>query len=152
MGLGDYQFILYPKGNSAMLTEEGMEFVGPYFFNFVQAVNELKKIDNIKNDPTLKSWNSFDDACYFQYNDEQYKVEIELNVGTVSEQAEMISVRTNYYKKEGSISEVLHICRELCNSLNLSCWSMKLRKIVYLNDAQDVETIISNFNKLRNKS
>ncbi|ACT03550.1 MULTISPECIES: hypothetical protein [Paenibacillus] len=152
MGLGDYQFILYPIGNSSMLTEEGMEFIGPYYFNFVQAVNELKKIDKIKNDPTLKSWNSFDDACYFLYNDEQYKVEIELNAGTVSEQAEMISVRTNYYKEEGSITEALHICRELCNSLNLSCWSMKLRRIIDLNEVQDVETIISNFNKLRNKS
>ncbi|MCM3629084.1 hypothetical protein M3194_17190 [Paenibacillus glycanilyticus] len=116
-----------------------MEFVGPYNFNFVQAVKELKKIDNIKNDPTLKSWNSFDDACYFLYNDGQYKVEIELNVGTLSEKAEMISVITNYYKIEGSVTEAIHICKVLCNSLNLDCWSMKLRKIVDLNDAQDVE-------------
>lgn len=152
MGLGDYQFILYPIGNSPRLAEEGMEFVGPYYFNFVQAVKELEKLDNIKNDPTLKSWNSFDDACYFLYNDGQYNVEIELNVGTVSEQSETISVRTNYYKLEGSVNAALHICSALCDSLSLCCWSMKLRKIVDLDDVQDVKATINNFNKLRSKS
>jgi hypothetical protein len=152
MAIGDYQFILYPIGNSPNLTEDGMEFVGPNYFYFVQAVKELEKLRYIKNDPTLKSWNSFNDACYFLYNDGKYKVEIELNTGTEAEKAEMISVRTNIYKEEGNATEALRICRMLCDSLNLCCWSMKLRKIVDLNDVQDVIATINHFNNLRNKA
>lgn len=145
----DYQFILFPIGNEPTLTKDGMEFVGQNNFDFVQAVELLENSTCIKNDPTLKSWNSFNDACYFLYNDEKYKVEIELNTGTEAEKAEEISVRTNIYKEEGSITEALRICRMLCDSLSLYCWSMKLRKIVDLNDEDDVKSTINHFNELR---
>jgi hypothetical protein len=147
----DYQFILFPIGNVPTLTEDGMEFVGQNNFVFVQAVELLENSAFIKNDPTLKSWNSFNDACYFLFYDGMYKVEIELNTGTEAEKAEEISVRTNIYKDEGSVTEALRICRMLCDSLSLNCWSMKLRKIVDLNDIHDVEFTINQFNELRNK-
>lgn len=147
----DYQFILFPIGNVPNLTEDGMEFVGQNNFDFVQAVKLLESSAYIKNDPTLKSWNTFNDACYFLFNNGTYKVEIELNTGTVAEKAEELSVRTNIYKAEGSVTEALQICKTLCDSLSLNCWSMKLRKIIDLNDANDVISIVNHFNELRNK-
>lgn len=151
MAIGDYQFILFPFGNEPTVTEDGMEFVGQNNFDFVQTVELLKNSTYIKNEPTLKSWNSFNDACYFLYDDGIYKVEIELNTGTESEKAEEISVRTNVYKEEGSVTEALRICKLLCVSLNLNCWSMKLRKLVDFNNEDDVKSTINHFNKLRNK-
>jgi hypothetical protein len=76
VGLGDYQFILFPKGNVPELTEDGMQFVGPNYFDFAEASKLLGNSENIKNDPTIKSWNSFDDACYFLYDNGKYKVEL----------------------------------------------------------------------------
>lgn len=75
----------------------------------------------------------------------------EPTTGTESEKAEEISVRTNVYNGEGSVTEALRICRLLCASLNLNCWSMKLRKLVDLNNEDDVKSTINHFNKLRNK-
>lgn len=151
MGLGDYQFILFPTGNQHELTEDGMEFVGPNRFDFAQAVEILEKLDYIKNDPSSKSWNSFDDSCYYHYYDGKFKIEIVLNSGTEAASAEEISIRTNFYKDEGNINETLCICKVLCDSLNLRCWGMKLRKIIDLNDGQKVLEIINHFNSFRNK-
>jgi hypothetical protein len=36
----------------------------------------------------LKSWDTFEDECYFLYDDGTYKVEIELNTGTKTENAD----------------------------------------------------------------
>jgi hypothetical protein len=151
MAIWDYQFVLFPIGNAPNFTDSGIEFIGQNKFDFLQAVELLEKSACIKNDPSLKSWNSFDDECYFLYNDGNYKVEIELNTGSVSEKAEEISVRTNVYKEEGSVSEALRICRMLCDSLKLCCWNMRLRKILDLHNAYDVTSTIDHFNTLRKK-
>ncbi len=150
MSFLDYQLILFPKGNKSELTEDGMDFVGPYFFDFDQAVDNLIRIDNIKNNNSSKSWNSFDDECYFLFDDGKYKVEIELNSGTKAEKADLISLRTNIYKDEGSIDEALKISMILSDSLNLSCWNMKLRSLINLNDIKDVEITRSHFKSLKN--
>ncbi|OAS17410.1 hypothetical protein [Paenibacillus oryzisoli] len=152
MGLGDYQFILYPFGNEPNMTEDEIEFVGFNNFDFAQAVEELQNSIYIINDPSSKSYFSFDNECYFIYNDGTYKVEIELNSGTLAEKAEDISVRTNIYKEEGNITEALRICRLLCDSLNLCCWSMKLRRTIDLNNVNDVVNVVSHYNKLSNRS
>jgi hypothetical protein len=152
LAIWDYQMILFPKGNKAKLTEDGMDFVGPYFFNFDQAVDTLVRIDNIKTNSSSKSWSSFDEECYFLYDNGKHKVEIELNTGTKSEKADLISLRTNIYKGEGNISEFLKICRILAESLNLTCWNMNLRSIVNLNDIKDVEKTINHFKKLKNNN
>ncbi|MCY9670560.1 hypothetical protein M5X11_37705 [Paenibacillus alginolyticus] len=152
MAIGDYQFILFPMGNVPNFSEDGIEFVGQNKFSLYQAVDVLEKSAHIKNDSTLKSWNSFDDECYFLYYDGKYKVEIELNTGRVTEEAEDISIRTNIYRDEGSVIEALRICQVLCDSLNLKCWNMKLREIIDLHNASSVADTINHYRKLRNKS
>ncbi|RAV09191.1 hypothetical protein [Paenibacillus contaminans] len=128
-----------------------MEFVGPYSFEFNQAVEVLENSDYVKNTPTLKAWNPFSDTCYFLYDDGKYRVEIELNSGTKADKAEEVSVRTNIFKEEGNITKALHLCRILCGSLSLNCWNMKLRRLIDLNDMQDLTDTISHFNRLKNK-
>lgn len=152
MGLGDYRFILFPIGKVPELDDGMVEFIGPNNFDFAHAVNILEKNRFIKNDTSSKSWYSFDDACYFRYDDGTYKIDILLNTGTKTDKAEEISVRTNFLNGEGNISEALHICKMLCDSLSLICWSMKLCKIVDLNDIQDLEHIKTHFKKLQNKN
>ncbi|MGG3563093.1 hypothetical protein ABES03_15990 [Neobacillus rhizosphaerae] len=152
MAIWDYQLILFPKGNIAELTEEGMDFIGPYFFEFNQAINILERIDEVKGDKSLKSWDSFDDECYFLYDDGTYKVEIELNTGTKSQNADCISIRTNIDKGDGCIVKALKICNILSESLNLSCWNMKLGGLIELNNNQDVKKTINHFNKLKSRT
>lgn len=68
MGLGDYQLILYPAGNMPELTDMGMDFVGPFNFNFNEAVQILKSVDCLRNYSPQTKWPSFDDACYYLYD------------------------------------------------------------------------------------
>ncbi|MGG1519962.1 hypothetical protein ABE504_31540 [Paenibacillus oryzisoli] len=152
MAIGDYQFILFPIGNVPNISEEGIEFVGENKFNFYQAVDILRKSVHIQNDSTLKSWNTFDDECYFLYFDGKYKVEIELNTGNFTEEAEDISIRTNIYRDEGSVTEALRICQVLCGALNIKCWNMKLREIIDLQNGSSVTNTINHYSLLRNKS
>ena len=151
MAIWDYQLILFPKGNVAELTEGWMDFTGPFFFDFDKAVKILEMMDEVKNDNSSKSWDTFETECYYLYDDGTYKVEIELNTGTKTENADIISIRTNFFKNEGSIVDALKICKILSESLNLSCWNIKLGKSVDLNNKQDVEITINHFEKLRSK-
>ncbi|KRF20197.1 hypothetical protein [Paenibacillus sp. Soil787] len=152
MAIWDYQFILFPLGNVPSLSDNVIEFVGFNKFSFYQAVDVLNKSANIKNDPSLKSWKSFDDECYFLYFDGKHKVEVELNAGSATEEAEEISIRTNIYQDEGSVIVALQICQLLCASLNLGCWNMKLREIIDLQDVSNGTATINHYSQLRNKS
>jgi hypothetical protein len=116
-----------------------------------QAVDVLKKSDHIQNDSTLKSLNFFDDECYFLYFNGRYKIEIELNTGQATEEAEEISIRTNIFRDDGSVVKALRICQDLCDSLNLECWNMKLRKIIDLHNASSVAETVNQYNQLRSK-
>jgi hypothetical protein len=151
MAVSEYQLILFPTGNIPKLTEEGMDFDGPNHFEFTLAANILTSMDHIKNNNAAKSWYSFDDECYFEFDNGKHKVEIELNSGTKDEKADLISLRTNIFNEEGSIEDMLKIGRILSVSLNLSCWNMKLRNLMNINDEHDVEITINHFNTLRNK-
>ncbi|KQL50034.1 hypothetical protein AN963_10305 [Brevibacillus choshinensis] len=152
MAMGEYQFILFPTGNIPSISEDGIEFVGDNKYNFHHAVEVLQMSPHIKNDPTSKSWKTFDDECYFLYFDGKYKVEIELNSGSISEEADDISIRTKIYRDEGNVIEALRICQVLCDSLNLKCWDIKLRKIIDLDNVSNVAATIDQYSKLRNKS
>jgi hypothetical protein len=151
MAVSEYQLILFPMGNMPKLTEEGMDFVGPNHFDFALAVNILTTMDDIKNNNTAKSWYSFDDECYFVYDNGKSKIEIELNSGTKNEKADIISLRTNIFNEDGSIGDMLKIGRILSESLNLSCWNMKLRNLIEIKNDHDVEITINHFYSLRNK-
>jgi hypothetical protein len=151
MSVSEYQLILFPTGNMPKLTEEGMDFDGPNNFDFTQAVKILTSMDHIKNNNTAKSWYSLDDECYFVYDNGKSKIEIELNAGTKDEKADLISLRTNIFNEDGSIVDALKIGRILSESLSLSCWNMKLRNLLEINDDQDVEITINHFYSLRNK-
>jgi hypothetical protein len=151
MAVSEYQLILFPMGNMPKLTEEGMDFVGPNHFDFALAVNILTTMDDIKNNNTAKSWYSFDDECYFVYDNGKSKIEIELNSGTKDEKADIISLRTNIFNEDGSIGDMLKIGRILSESLNLSCWNMKLRNLIEIKNDHDVEITINHFYSLRNK-
>ncbi|MDF2700987.1 MAG: hypothetical protein K0Q49_2551, partial [Haloplasmataceae bacterium] len=96
-------------------------------------------------------WYSFDDECYFVYDNGKSKIEIELNSGTKDEKADIISLRTNIFNEDGSIGDMLKIGRILSESLNLSCWNMKLRNLIEIKNDHDVEITINHFYSLRNK-
>jgi hypothetical protein len=151
MAVSEYQLILFPMGNMPKLTEEGMDFVGPNHFDFALAVNILTTMDDIKNNNTAKSWYSFDDECYFVYDNGKSKIEIELNSSTKDEKADIISLRTNIFNEDGSIGDMLKIGRILSESLNLSCWNMKLRNLIEIKNDHDVEITINHFYSLRKK-
>ncbi|WP_173191669.1 hypothetical protein [Paenibacillus alginolyticus] len=100
MGLGDYQLILSPAGNLPELNDMGMDFMGPCNFDFIYAVQILESVDCLRNYSPQAKWPSFEDACYYLYDNGKSKVEIELNAGTVAEKAEIISLRTNIWITE----------------------------------------------------
>ncbi|KRE47963.1 hypothetical protein [Paenibacillus sp. Soil724D2] len=150
MGLGDYQLILYPAGNMPELTDMGMDFVGPFNFDFNDAVQILKSVDCLRNYSPQAKWPSFDDACYYLYDNGKSKVEIELNAGTVAEKAEIISLRTNIYKDEGSIVDAFEICKLLSKNLNLHCWDVKLKYLIRF-DTDIEDKSVNHFYALRNR-
>jgi len=152
MAIGDYQFILFPSGNVPKISEEEIEFTGQYKFNFRQAKKVLEGLPNVKNDPTLKAWNTFDDECYFLFYDGRNKVEIELNTGTAAQEAEEISIRTYIFRDEGSVLDAIRISQVLCDSLELKCWNIKLREVINFHNASNVATTIKHYNQLRNKT
>lgn len=150
MGLGDYQLILYPAGNMPELTDMGMDFVGPFYFDFNYTVQILESMEWVRNYLPQAKWPSFDDACYYLYDNGKSKVEIELNAGTVAEKAEIISLRTNIYKDEGSIVDAFEICRVLSKKLNLYCWDMKLKYLIRFDTGNENKSV-NHFYALRNR-
>ncbi|MGO4543061.1 hypothetical protein [Paenibacillus sp. 2TAB19] len=128
MAIWDYQLILFPIGNISELTDDGMDFIGPHTFSFHSAITVIRTIDFVKNYSPENKWPSFDDACYYCFNDEQSIVEIEINSGIHEEEAEIISIRTNIYRDEGNIEKAIEICKKLCKELNLLIWDMKMKR------------------------
>ncbi|MBD3922922.1 hypothetical protein H8B09_29715 [Paenibacillus sp. PR3] len=151
MAILDYQLILFPKGNKPELTENGMDFIGPNNFNFNKAVSVIRSIEFVKNYSPESKWPSFDDICYYCFDNGKSIVEIQINSGVQEEKAELISIRTNIFKDTGSIEIAIEICKKLCEDLDLLIWDMKLKDLINIEDKISIMKTLKRFKLLRAK-
>lgn len=75
MAIWDYQVLLFPRDHKPTLTEEGIDFIGSSHFQFQDAVEVLLKNKFITRYTPENKWPSFDDECYFLFDDGKSKVE-----------------------------------------------------------------------------
>ncbi|GMK37168.1 hypothetical protein PCCS19_02210 [Paenibacillus sp. CCS19] len=146
MAAGFYQFFLIPRVNQVVFTEEGIEFVGKGALLFDSIVNYFETQHHITNYSPSDKWSSFDDECYFSFDDGNNKFDLELNTGTKEERITEISVITSLFKPHGNILKTIEICSGICSQFDLIVWDMKLKRIIDFNDFQDTKEIINKFN------
>ncbi|MCL6604592.1 MAG: hypothetical protein K6T94_17145 [Paenibacillus sp.] len=145
MAAGFYQFYLFPSENRVLLSDEFIEFIGDEYVPFDSFVSELLSIEHIIKYSPKDKWPSFDDECYYCYDDGMNMIEMELNAGTKEEKITEISVRTSLYKSYGNISITIDFCREICNRSNLKAWDMKLKHVIDFNNQKHIKSVINKF-------
>lgn len=57
-------------------------FIGEGYVLFASIKNYIESHDHVKNYSPEDKWPSFDDVCYYCYDDGSYKIELEINTGT----------------------------------------------------------------------
>ncbi|WP_172198757.1 hypothetical protein [Saccharibacillus qingshengii] len=152
MAVWDYQVILYPQDNKAIMTEEGIDFVGIHEFSFDQIVEQLVSTGKVKKGSVQRQWNSFAEDCYYIYKDRTNLIEIEINDGVKEEQVRTLSLRTNIYKPEGDIKSLITLAKMLSIELALSIWDMRLKSIVDKEDEESLQRTIQNYNSYKQRS